>query len=383
MNSHTPVALVYDSGDYDRLFDKLEEMADYESMLQEQARARQQGRLVGVGVCGSIEASGPAPSAVAVGLGTAVGLFESGVIRVHPTGKVTVLTGSHAHGQGHETTFAQIVADELGVAPEDVEIVHGDTERTPYGVGTYGSRSAAIGGSALVKSAEKIRDKLTRLAAHQLEASVDDMVYDRENGTVYVKGSPDKSKAFGELAFATVTANNLPEGMEPGLEEMSFYDPANFTFPNSAHIAQVEIDRDTGNVTIQRYIAVDDVGNVINPMIVEGQLVGGIAQGVGQALWEHGIYDNDGQLLTGSMLDYAMPRADGFPPIETGRTETPSPHNPLGVKGAGEMGTIAGTPVIANAVIDALSPLGVKHIDMPLTAEKIYGAIQAANGGGN
>jgi carbon-monoxide dehydrogenase large subunit len=296
---------------------------------------------------------------------------------------VTVLTGSHAHGQGHETTFAQIVADELGVPVEDVEIIHGDTERTPYGVGTYGSRSAAIGGSALVKSAEKIRNKITKIAAHQLEAAVEDMVYDRENGKVHVKGSPDRAKAFGELAFAVTTADNLPEGMEPGLEETSFYDPANFTFPNSAHIAQVEIDRDTGEVKIQKYTAVDDVGNVINPLIVDGQLVGGVAQGVGQALWEYGVYGEDGQLLSGTMLDYTMPRADGFPTIATGRIETPSPHNPLGVKGAGEMGTIAGTATIANAVMDALAPLGIKHLDMPLTAEKIYNAIQAANGGGN
>jgi carbon-monoxide dehydrogenase large subunit len=379
----TPVALMYDSGNYQGLFDKAEELADYKGMRNEQEKARQDGRLVGVGMSSCIEASGPAPSAVAVGLGAAIGLYESGVIRVHPTGKVTVLTGSHAHGQGHETTFAQIVADELGVPVEDVEIIHGDTERTPYGVGTYGSRSAAIGGSALVKSAEKIRNKITKIAAHQLEAAVEDMVYDRENGKVHVKGSPDRAKAFGELAFAVTTADNLPEGMEPGLEETSFYDPANFTFPNSAHIAQVEIDRDTGEVKIQKYTAVDDVGNVINPLIVDGQLVGGVAQGVGQALWEYGVYGEDGQLLSGTMLDYTMPRADGFPTIATGRIETPSPHNPLGVKGAGEMGTIAGTATIANAVMDALAPLGIKHLDMPLTAEKIYNAIQAANGGGN
>lgn len=379
----TPVALMYDSGNYQGLLDKAEELADYKGMRSEQEKARQDGRLVGVGMSSCIEASGPAPSAVAVGLGAAIGLYESGVIRVHPTGKVTVLTGSHAHGQGHETTFAQIVADELGVPVEDVEIIHGDTERTPYGVGTYGSRSAAIGGSALVKSAEKIRNKITKIAAHQLEAAVEDMVYDRENGKVHVKGSPDRAKAFGELAFAVTTADNLPEGMEPGLEETSFYDPANFTFPNSAHIAQVEIDRDTGEVKIQKYAAVDDVGNVINPLIVDGQLVGGVAQGVGQALWENGVYGEDGQLLSGTMLDYTMPRADGFPTIATDRIETPSPHNPLGVKGAGEMGAIAGTATIANAVMDALAPLGIKHLDMPLTAEKIYNAIQAANGGGN
>ena len=378
----TPVALVYDSGNYPALFDKIESVSNYADLRASQDAARKEGRIVGVGVSGCIEASGPAPSAVAVGLGAAIGLFESGVIRVHPTGKVVVLTGSHAHGQGHETTFAQIVADELGVPMEDIEIVHGDTERTPYGVGTYGSRSASIGGSALVKSAEKIREKLKTLAAHLLEASPDDMVYDQDSGTVSVAGSPDSAKAFAELAFAVTTADNLPEGMEPGLEATSFYDPANFTFPCSAHVAQVEIDPQTGEVEVQSYAAVDDVGNVINPMIVEGQIVGGIAQGVGQALWENGVYDESGQLLSGSMMDYAMPRADGFPTISVDRIETPSPHNPLGVKGAGEMGTIAGTATISNAVLDALAPLGVGFLDMPLTAEKIHSAIAAAGNGG-
>lgn len=378
----TPVALEYDSGDYVKLFDKLEELSDYQSMRNEQQEARAEGRLVGVGFSSCIEASGPAPSAAAVGLGAAIGLFESGSIRVHPTGKLSVFTGSHAHGQGHETTFAQIVADELGVPLEDVEIVHGDTDRIPYGVGSYGSRSAAIGGSALVKSAEKVRDKLKKLAAHLLEASPDDMVYDQDNGTVSVAGSPESSKGFAELAFAVTTADNMPEGMEPGLEETAFYDPANFTFPASAHVAQVEIDPKTGEVEIQKYAAVDDVGNVINPMIVEGQVLGGIVQGVGQALWEHGVYDEDGQLLSGSMLSYALPRADGFPTIAVDRVETPSPHNPLGVKGAGEMGTIAGTATLSNAVLDALAPLGVRYVDMPLTPEKIHNAIVAAGNGG-
>jgi aerobic carbon-monoxide dehydrogenase large subunit len=379
----TPVAFQYDSGDYHALFDKIEALSEYKELRKAQEKARRDGRLVGVGFSSCIEASGPAPSAVAVGLGAAIGLYESGVIRVHPTGKVSALTGSHSHGQGHETTFAQIVADELGIPIEDVEIIHGDTERTPYGVGTYGSRSAAIGGSALVKSAEKVRQKILRIAAHQLEASVEDVVYDREKGVAHVKGVPDRAKTFAEMAFAVVTANNLPAGMEPGLEETSFYDPANFTFPNSAHVAQVEIDPSTGEVTVQKYAAVDDVGNVINPLIVAGQIVGGIAQGVGQALWEHGVYDENGQLLTGTMMDYALPRADGFPAIKLDRIETPSPHNPLGVKGAGEMGTIAATATIANAVMDALAPLGIKHLDMPLTPEKIYRAIGAARSAGN
>ncbi len=379
----TPVALLYDSGNYDAVFDKAVEMADYSAMRAEQATARADGRLVGVGVSGCIEASGAGPSAVVVSLGAAIGLYESGAIRVHPTGKVTVLTGAHSHGQGHETSLAQIVGDELGIPVSDIEVIHGDTERLPYGVGTYASRSMAVGGGALVMSAQKIRDKITRIAAHQLEAAVEDMVYDRATGTVHVKGAPDKSKAFGEIAFAVTLANNLPAGMEPALEETSYFDPPNFTFPNSAHIAKVEVDKDSGEVTLLDYVAVDDVGNIINPLLVEGQIVGGVAQGVGQALWEHGAYDANGQLLSGTFMDYAMPRADGFPNIRVGRTVTPSPSNPLGVKGAGEMGTIAGTVTVVNAVMDALAPLGVRHLDMPLTAEKIKAAIAAANGGGN
>jgi carbon-monoxide dehydrogenase large subunit len=274
------------------------------------------------------------------------------------------------------------VADQFGIDIGDVDIVHGDTDRVQYGVGTYGSRSAAIGGSALVKSADKIKEKLKKIAAHQLEASFEDMVYDEDEGTISVAGSPDMVKTFAELAFASVLANNLPEGVEPGLEESTFYDPANFTFPASAHVAKVEIDPKTGEVDLQSYAAVDDVGNVINPMIVEGQILGGIIQGVGQALWEHGIYDDDGQLLSGSMLSYAMPRADGFPSISVDRIETPSPHNPLGVKGAGEMGTIAATAAVSSAVLDALAPLGVTHMNMPLTPEKIQKAITAAGNGG-
>jgi carbon-monoxide dehydrogenase large subunit len=310
-------------------------------------------------------------------------LWESGAIRVHPTGKVTVMTGSHTHGQGHETTFAQIAADEFGIPMEDVEILHGDTGRTAFGLGTYGSRSASVGGSAIVRSAEKIKDKMMKIAAHQLEAAVEDMVYDREKGVMHVKGSPDKAKAFAEISLASLTAHELPEGTEPGLEEITFYDPANFTFPNSAHIAMVEVDKDTGEVTVKKYTAVDDVGKVINPMIVEGQIVGGIAQGIGQALWEHAVYDDDGQLLSGSFMDYAMPRADRLVFSKVGRTETPSPHNPLGVKGAGEMGTIASTVTVANAVMDALAPLGIRHLDMPLTAQKLHNAIANANGGGD
>ncbi|MEZ4726170.1 MAG: xanthine dehydrogenase family protein molybdopterin-binding subunit [Caldilineaceae bacterium] len=374
----TPVALLYDSGDYDKLFDKAVEVSNYAELLRQRDAARAAGKLVGVGVSGCIEASGLGPSKVVISLGSGVGLWESGSIRVHPTGKVSVFTGSHAHGQGHETTFAQIVADELGIPIEDVEIIHGDTGRTPFGLGSYGSRSASVGGSALVRSAEKIRDKLVKIAAHQLEVAEEDVEYDRSSGKIHVKGSPDQAKSFAELSVATLTAHELPDGMEPGLEETTFYDPANFTFPNSAHIAMVEVDRETGEVKLTHYTSVDDVGKVINPLIVEGQMVGGVAQGVGQALWEHGVYDENGQLLSGSMMDYAMPRADGFPSINTDRIETPSPHNPLGVKGAGEMGTIASTVTVANAVMDALAPLGVRHLDMPLTAEKLWQAVQSA-----
>lgn len=372
----TPVALQYDSGNYQGVMDKALELSNYSAMRTAQAAARKQGKVVGIGMGACIEASGPAPSKLAGALGGVTGFWESGSIRVHATGKVTVLTGAHSHGQGHETTFAQIVADELGVDIKDVELVHGDTAVIPNGMGTYGSRSTSVGGSALVRSAQKVRAKMMKIAAHQLEAAVEDMVYDQDAGKVYVKGTPTKAKAFGELAFAAYTAHNLPDGVEPGMEEDAYYDPANFTFPNSIHIAQVEVDADTGQVTIQKYVAVDDVGKIINPMIVEGQVVGGIAQGVGQALWEHGVYDENGQLLTTTMSEYAMPKAHFFPMIETGRTETPSPHNPLGVKGAGEMGTIAATPAIANAVMDALQPLGIRHIDMPLTPERIWKAMQ-------
>ena len=372
----TPVALTYDSGNYAGLFDKAVELANYSAMRSAQVEARKQGRVVGVGLAGCIEASGPVPSKVAGALGGVTGFWESGSVRVHATGKVTVLTGAHSHGQGHETTFAQIVADELGIDINDIDLVHGDTAVITNGMGTYGSRSTSVGGSALVRSAEKVRGKMMKIAAHQLEAALEDMVYDQDNGKVYVKGSPGKSKAFGELAFAAYTAHNLPDGLEPGLDEDTYYDPANFTFPNSCHIAQVEIDPDTGQVTIQRYIAVDDVGKVINPLIVEGQVVGGVAQGVGQALTEAAVYDENGQLVTANLMEYAVPRADLLPMIETGRTETPSPHNPLGVKGVGEMGTIASTPSIVNAVMDALLPYGVKHFDMPLTPEKIWRAMQ-------
>ena len=376
----TPVAFLYDSGDYHRMFDKLEENADYKGMRAAQAKAKEDGRLVGIGIGGSVEASGYGPAATVGALGFYGGMWEHGAIRVHPTGKVTVFTGSHAHGQGHETTFAQIVADKLGLDVADVDVVHGDTDLVTQGMGTYGSRSAAVGGEALSNAAKSIREKLVALAAHLMEVSEDDLVYDDENGNVQVKGVPDKSKPFVELAFAAYSGHSLPEGMDPGLETSAYYNPGNFTFPSSAHLVKVEVDKDTGEIEIQKYIAVEDCGNVINPMVVEGQIVGGIVQGVGQALYEHGVYDDDGQLVSGSMLDYTMPRADNFPMIDSDRIETPSPSNSLGVKGVGEMGSITSPPAVVNAVVDALSDYDVTHIDMPLTSEKIWNIIQA-NGG--
>src|SRR5437899_219732 len=374
----TLVAVAYDSGNYGAALDKLLQMFDYKKFRAEQAEARKQGRLLGVGFSTYIEACSIAPSKLVGALGAGAGLYESGKVRVHPTGMVTVYTGSHSHGQGHETTFAQLVADDLGIPMEQIEIVHGDTGSIPFGMGTYGSRSASVGGTAIQMSLDKIKEKGKRIAAHLLEASPKDMEY--ANGQFQVKGVPSKAVPFGAVALTAYIPHNYPEGLEPGLEETSFYDPSNFCFPFGAHACVVEVDADTGKVKLLRYVAVDDVGNVINPMIVDGMVHGGIAQGVGQALWEGAVYDGDsGQLVTGSMMDYAMPKADMLPNYETDRTVTPTPVNPLGVKGAGETGTIAATPAVVNAVVDALAPFGVDHIEtMPLTAERVWKTIQAA-----
>jgi carbon-monoxide dehydrogenase large subunit len=374
----TKVALSYDSGNYAAAFDKLLAMLDYKKFRTEQAAARAKGRLMGIGFSTYIEACSIAPSKVVGALGAQAGLWESGKVQVHPTGKVSVFTGSHSHGQGHETTMAQIVADSLGIPMDDIEIVHGDTGRVPFGMGTYGSRSASVGGTAIVMSLNKIKEKGKKIAAHLLEANPKDMEY--VGGQFVVKGSPQKAIPFGTVALTAYVPHNYPEGVEPGLEETSFYDPANFCFPFGAHACVVEVDPDTGQVKILRYLAVDDVGNVINPMIVDGMVHGGIAQGVAQALWEGAVYDEDsGQLVSGSMMDYTLPKADMLPFYETDRTETPTPVNPLGVKGAGETGTIASTPAVVNAVVDALSVLGVDHIDaMPLTPERVWMTAQAA-----
>ncbi len=377
----TKVALMYDSGNYGPCFDTLLQMLDYKKFRADQAAARAQGRLLGVGFSTYIEACSIAPSKVVGALGAQAGLWESGKVRVHPTGKVTVFTGSHSHGQGHETTFAQLAADQLGIPMDDVDIVHGDTGIVPFGMGTYGSRSASVGGTAILMSINKIKEKGKKIAAHLLEASPGDMDY--ANGQFFVKGSPEKAVPFGTVALVAYVPHNFPEGVEPGLEETSFYDPSNFCFPFGAHACVVEVDPETGHVKILRYLAVDDVGNVINPMIVDGMVHGGIAQGVGQALWEGAVYDDtSGQLITGSMMDYALPKADGLPMYETARTETPTPVNPLGIKGAGETGTIASTPAVVNAVVDALSGLGIDHFEaMPLTPERVWKAVQAAKSG--
>ncbi|MBM3220855.1 MAG: xanthine dehydrogenase family protein molybdopterin-binding subunit [Candidatus Rokubacteria bacterium] len=378
---NTLVAVTYDSGDYAGALDKLMQVFDYKKFRAEQAEARTQGRLLGVGFSTYIEACSIAPSKVVGALGAGAGLYESGTVRVHPTGMVTVYTGSHSHGQGHETTFAQLVADDLGIPMEQVEVIHGDTGQIAFGMGTYGSRSASVGGTAIKMSLNKIKEKGKLIAAHLLEASPKDIEYVK--GQFQVKGVPAKAVPFGAVSLTAYVPHNYPEGLEPGLDETSFYDPSNFCFPFGAHACVVEVEPETGKVNVVKYVAVDDVGNVINPMIVDGMVHGGIAQGVGQALWEGAVYDNDsGQLMTGSMMDYAMPKADMLPAYVTDRTVTPTPVNPLGVKGAGETGTIASTPAVVNAVVDALAGLGVDHIDaMPLTAERVWKTIQAAKAG--
>ena len=368
--------LKYDSGEYERALNRALEMAGYDQLRREQAEARKQGRYLGIGVVSYLEICGVAPSAW-IGLpgqGWGAGLWESANVRVHLTGKVVVTSGSQSHGQGLETTFAQIVADELGVPFDDVIVQHSDTQGTPFGYGTYGSRSLAVGGVAIYNSLQRIKHKAVKLAAHMLEAAEEDMVY--EGGKLFVRGAADKAKTIQEVAGAAALAYSLPAGMEPFLDDTAYYDPPNCTYPFGTHIAVVEIEADTGAVTLKRYIAVDDVGNPINPLIIDGQLHGGIVQGAAQALWEGAHYDERGNLITGSLMEYALPKADFLPMIETDRTVTPSPSNPLGVKGAGEAGTIGAAPTVVNAVIDALEPFGIRHLDMPLTPEKVWRAMQ-------
>ena len=370
-----------DSGNYEPTLNKALTTAGYYDMDTAKAEAKQRGKLLGVGLSSYIEVCGIAPSKWigAVGEGWGAAMWESANIRVHLTGKIVVTVGTSSHGQGHETTYAQIISHELGVPMEDIVVQHSDTLGTPFGYGTYGSRTSSVGSTAAIKAAGKIREKARRYAAHMLEASVDDI---EVAGAEYrVKGSPDKKKTIQEIAFALDLAFDAPEGMEPYLDETAYHDTPNCTWPFGTHVAIVEIDEATGKTDLVRYVAVDDVGNKINPLIVDGQLHGGIVQGVGQALWEGAVYGEDGQLLSGSMMDYALPRASWLPPLELDETVTPSPVNPIGVKGVGEAGAIASTAAVANAVVDALSPLGIRHLDMPYTSQTVWRAIQAAKGG--
>jgi aerobic carbon-monoxide dehydrogenase large subunit len=379
MPYQTPVALEYDSGDFIKNLEDGLKAADYDGFAARRADSEKNGKLRGVGLATYIEACGIAPSAVAGALGARAGLFESAEVRVHPTGSVTVFTGAHQHGQGHETTFAQLVADGLGVDVDNVEVVHGDTDRIQFGMGTYGSRSLAVGGSAIVKAMDKIVDKGKKIAAHLLEASVDDIEFDA--GTFRVSGT-DKELGIGDIALTAYVPHNYPiEELEPGLDETAFYDPKNFTYPNGCHIAEVEIDPNTGEVTLCSFNAVDDFGKIINPMIVEGQVHGGLVQGIGQALMENCVYDDQGQLVTGSFNDYCLPRADDVPSFTVGTNEgAPCTHNPLGVKGCGEAGTIGAGAAVTNAVLDALGTQGIHNIDMPATPHRVWQALQQSNG---
>jgi len=378
----TPVSepFPYDSGDYQKTLDRALDIVDYGSLRERQEDLREEGRYLGIGVSHYIEACGVAPSQQWSDWGAGVGHWECSVIRFRRTGTVKVHVGTSGHGQGHKTSFAQIVSNKLGVPYENVEVVEGDTDEIPEGTGTYGSRSAPVGGSSIAESAEKVIAKARRLAAHQLEANEEDIVFDRSAGEFHVEGAPDRSTGWADLAGDAYLTGDVPEDMEPGLEATTYYDPENYTFPFGTHVAVVEVDPRTGEIDIERYVAVDDCGPQINPKIVEGQIHGGIAQGIGQALYEGAEYDENGQLLTGSMQDYAVPKSFHIPEMETDSTVTESPHNPLGVKGVGEAGTIAAPQTVVNAVVDALEPFDVDHIDMPLTNERVWRAIDG-NGG--
>jgi len=371
----TPVALQYDSGDYQATLKAALAAADWDGFPARRSAAAARGKLRGIGMSTYVEACGIAPSKLVGQLGARAGLYEVANIRVHPTGSVTVFTGTHSHGQGHETTFAQLVSDQLGVPVDLVDVVHGDTAKIPFGMGTYGSRSLAVGGSAMVKAMDKVIAKGKKIAAHLMEASVEDIEF--KDGRFSVAGT-DKSKALAEISLAAYVPHNYPiEELEPGLDETAFYDPKNFTFPGGCHICEVEIDRDTGTVQVVNMVAVDDVGRVVNPMIVEGQVQGGLAQGIGQALMENAVYDSEAQLVTGSFMDYQMPRAHDFPQMVTSTENTLCTHNPLGSKGVGETGAIGCPPSVINAVVDALREYGVRHLDMPATPQKIWSIIQA------
>lgn len=372
----TPVALQYDSGDYFTTLDEAEKAADVTGFAARKAAAAKNGKLRGLGYSTYLEACGIAPSAVVGSLGARAGLFESANVRVNPTGSITVFTGSHSHGQGHETTFAQLVSDTLGVSMDNIEISHGDTDKVAFGMGTYGSRSLAVGGEAIMKAMGKIIDKSKKIAAHVLEASEADIEF---NDGMFTVAGTDKEMAFGDVALTAYVPHNFPhETLEPGLEEQAFYDPMNFTYPGGCHICEVEIDPETGVTKVVSMTAVDDVGRVINPMIVAGQIQGGLTQGIGQALLEGCVYDDNGQLLTGSYMDYTMPRADDVPSYNVGTASTLCTHNSLGVKGCGEVGAIGSPPAVINAIVDALSEYGVTDMSMPATPEKVWNAINNA-----
>jgi carbon-monoxide dehydrogenase large subunit len=373
----TPVALQYDTGDFQACMLEAQKLADVANLESRKKASAAKGMLRGIGYSSYIEACGLAPSNIAGALGARAGLFECGEVRVHPTGSVTVFTGSHSHGQGHETTFAQVVAARLGIAVENVDVVHGDTGRVPFGMGTYGSRSISVGGAAIMKALDKIESKAKKIAAHLMEAADTDIEF--TGGEFSVKGT-DKKITFAQVALTAYVPHNYPlDKLEPGLNETAFYDPTNFTFPSGTYIAEVEVNPNTGEVFLDRFTAVDDFGTIINPMIVEGQVHGGLVQGIGQALLENCVYDREtGQLLTGSFMDYAMPRADDFPHFTIGHICTPCTHNSLGTKGCGEAGAIGSPPSIINAVLDALAPLGVKELDMPASPHRVWQAIKTA-----
>ncbi len=370
--------VTYDSGNYAPALDKALKILDYPAFRKQQAEARAQGRSLGVGVVSYIEMCGVGPSQVAGAVGFGAGGYDSAIVRVYPTGMVRVYIGASPHGQGEETTFAQIVAEEFGYPVENVEIVHGDTETTPQGWGTYGSRTTVVCGSAVKVAAQRVKEKAKKIAAHLMEANEQDIEWKNDKFTV--RGSPDQTKSFADVALMANLAWNMPPGVEPGLEATAFFDPSDFVYPFGSHVCTVEVDTDTGEVKILRYIAVDDCGPHINPMIVQGQIHGGIVQGLGEGLQEIAVYDDDGQLITGTMMDYAVPKASQMPHLELDHTVTPSPVNPLGVKGCGEAGTIASAACLVNAVCDALSPLGIVHIDKPLTPARVWAAIQQAKG---
>jgi aerobic carbon-monoxide dehydrogenase large subunit len=374
----TSTGLTYDSGNYEPALDRALQMLDYKAFRRQQEETRKQGRYLGVGVVSYIEICGLGPSQVAGAVGFGGGLYDSAVVRVYPTGVVRVYIGASPHGQGEETTFAQIVAEEFGCPVENVEIIHGDTETTPQGWGTYGSRSTAVCGSAVKVAAQRVKEKAKKIAAHLMEANEQDIHW--KDDSFQVRGSPGAGKTFAEVALMANVAWNMPAGVEPGLEATAFFDPTNFVYPFGTHVCTVEVDGETGEVKILRYIAVDDCGPHINPMIVEGQIHGGVIQGLGEGLQEICVYDDSGQLITGTMMDYAVPKASQMPHIETDHTVTPSPVNPLGIKGCGEAGTIPSAACLVNAVCDALAPLGITHIDKPLTPARVWAAIQQARG---